>query len=105
MANTQPDDTATVQAAPDVSETIRSWLPDHTHVELPTGPFNLSPKTTWTWSTTRGVWAVSWSRGLGGAGFSLRGPGTRVDFGGIAEVALRQLCGVLVALDAIEMPR
>lgn len=86
-------------------EVIRSWLPDHTHVDLPAGPFNLSPKTTWTWSTTRGVWIVSWSRGFGGAGFSLKGPGARVDFGGLAEVALRQLRAVLLALDAIEVQR
>lgn len=99
------DDTATVKAAPSPAEEIRSWLPDHTHVELPSGASNLSPKTTWTWSTTRGVWAVSWSRGLGGTGLSLKGPGARVDFGGLAEVALRQLRDVLVALDAIEVPR
>lgn len=87
---------------PNVAEQIRSWLPDHTHVDEPSGLFNMSPRTTWTWSTRRGVWAVTWLRGLTGPGFRLEGPGAEVHFGGLAEVALRQLFGVLVALDAID---
>jgi hypothetical protein len=97
-----PASAEAVAAAPSPSEVIRSWLPDHTHVDLPPGPFNLSPVTAWTWTTAAGVWKLTWSRGFGGTGFQLACPGGRLKFGGVSGVALRQIHGVLVALDAID---
>jgi hypothetical protein len=63
-----PASAEAVAAAPSPSEVIRSWLPDHTHVDLPPGPFNLSPVTAWTWTTAAGVWKLTWSRGAPLAG-------------------------------------
>jgi hypothetical protein len=89
------------KAAPSPSEVIRSWLPDHTHVA---GPklFDFAGETTWTWTTSSGVWTVA----LGGMRnrLTLIAPSGALAFGSDMDTALRRLRGVLVALDAIGVP-
>jgi len=85
------------QAAPSVAEQIRSWLPDHCHVQR-----EFTGATVWTWTTPAGVWGITVTSALLQAGhLTMVGPGGQWAFGRPNDGALRELRGMLLALGAI----
>jgi hypothetical protein len=93
-AETKPSADAPGMAAPTVAEQIRSWLPDHAHVNR-----EVTGAMVWTWTTPAGVWSVSTSGWRGE--LAVTGPGGSWSFGVPDDTTLRQTRGLLLALGAI----
>lgn len=93
----QPETDTIALPGINAAETIRSWLPDHTHVHVP-GVFDTDWATTWTWTTSAGVWTMSRTRPfLGSSTLALAGPGVKVAFSG--SMALSRMHAMLVVLE------